>query len=109
MVLIFDPLSVPLVERDGELRVEGTRISLQFVIYEYRQGASAQEIVTRFPTLKLAQVHTLIAYYLANRESVDAYIGEREVIAEAVRKENERRFPPEGLRERLLARLEPKK
>lgn len=108
MSLTLDPLLVPLVVMDGEYRVEGTRISLQFVIYEYRQGASAEEIVTRFPTLKLAQVHILLAYYLANRESVDAYIQEREAFAEAVRKENETRFPPEGLREKLLARLEQK-
>jgi HAD superfamily hydrolase (TIGR01509 family) len=104
-MLTLDPLPIPLMERDGELRVEGTRISLQFVIYEHREGASAEEIVTRFPTLKLAQVHTLLAYYLTNRESVDAYIREREAFAEAVRKEVETRFPQEGLRAKLLARL----
>ncbi len=109
MALTFDPLPIPLVEMDGELRVKGTRISLQFVVYEYRQGASAEEIVTRYPTLRLTQVHILLAYYLTNRKSVDAYIREREAKAEALRKETETRFPPEGLRERLLARLESKR
>jgi uncharacterized protein (DUF433 family) len=108
MTLVVDPLPVPLVDIHGELRVEGTRIPLHYLVYEYRQGASAEEIATRYPSLTLTQVHTLLAYYLANRKSVDAYVKEQEVKAEALRKEIEERFPPEGLRERLLARLERK-
>ncbi len=104
MTLVLDPLPVPLVEKDGELRVTGTRVSLQFIVYEYREGASAEEIATRFPTVTLPQVHALLAYYLANKKNVDDYIAQREAKAAELRKEIETRFPPEGLRERLLAR-----
>jgi uncharacterized protein (DUF433 family) len=108
MTLVLDPLPVPLVDNEGELRIEGTRIPLHYLVYEYRQGASAEEIATRYPSLTLAQVHTLLAYYLANRKTVDTYVQEQEIKAEALRKEIETRFPTEGLRERLLARLEHK-
>jgi uncharacterized protein (DUF433 family) len=108
MTLVLDPLPIPLVEVEGELRVEGTRIPLHYLVYEYRQGASAEEIATRYPSLTLAQVHTLLGYYLANRKTIDGYIQGLEVKAKELREEIETRFPPEGLRERLLARLEHK-
>jgi len=38
---------------------------------------------------------------------VEAYLEERRRIEEAVRRENETRFPPLGVRERLLARRAP--
>jgi uncharacterized protein (DUF433 family) len=104
MPLVVDPLPVPLIDVEGELRVKGTRVPLHYLVYEYRQGASAEEIATRYPSLTLAQVHTLLAYYLANRKAVDAYIRERETEAEELRNKIETRFPPDGLRERLLAR-----
>lgn len=109
MTLILDPLPVPLVEEAGELRVAGTRIPLHYLIYEYRQGASAEEIATRYPSLTLAQVHTLLAYYLANRKAVDSYIQGLEAKARELQNKIETHFATEGLRERLLARLEQKR
>ena len=46
-------------------------------------------------------------YYLWSREEVETYLDERRRIEEAVRRENETRFPPLGVRERLLARRAP--
>jgi len=43
-------------------------------------------------------------YYLWSREEVEAYLEERRCREEAVRQENEARFPSAGIRERLLAR-----
>ena len=34
---------------------------------------TAEEIVQQYPTLDLADIYTVIAYYLRNREDVDAY------------------------------------
>jgi uncharacterized protein (DUF433 family) len=105
MTIVLDPLPVPLVETEGELRVVGTRVPLHYLVYEYRQGASAEEIATRFPSLTLPQVHTLLAYYLANKKMVDEYVRQQQEKAKELQEEIEARFPPEGLRERLLARL----
>jgi hypothetical protein len=41
---------------------------------------------------------------LRHQEEVDAYLIQREELARRVREENERRWNPEGIRERLLAR-----
>ena len=41
-----------------------------------------------------------------NRAQVDEYLANREKGADKLQKEMERRFPPEGLRARLLARRE---
>ena len=67
--------------------------------------ARASVIVERYDVLKLVDAYAVIAYYLQNKDEVDAYLRERERIADEVRRENERRFPTAGLRERLLDRL----
>jgi hypothetical protein len=46
----------------------------------------------------------VISYYLYHRPHVDAYLREREQQAAAVRRENEARFDPRGVRERLRTR-----
>ncbi len=48
----------------GEIRIKGTRVGLEIVIRDYLQGASPEEIVLRYPTLSLEQVHAAILYYL---------------------------------------------
>jgi hypothetical protein len=46
----------------------------------------------------------VITYYLWHRAEVDAYLNERRALADKVRQENETRYSPVGVRERLLAR-----
>ena len=67
--------------RNSGYYVTGTRISLDSVVYLYRDGASAEAIQDDFPALSLEQIHGAIAFYLANQKSVDENIaeGEREV------------------------------
>ena len=48
----------------------------------------------------------MIGYYLANREAVDAYLEQSEREGDAIQREMEARWPPHGLRAKLLARLE---
>jgi hypothetical protein len=71
---------------------------------EYEDGASAEEIVRQYDSLRLSDVHAIISYYLENRTAVEEYLAERRRLAEEVRRENEARFPMTGVRERLLAR-----
>ena len=105
MRLTLEPLQLPLsLDASGGVRVGGTRVPLDTVIYAFLEGATAEEIVEDFPTLDVADIHVLIGYYLRNRDAVDAYLREREVEAEAIRAEHLARFPQDGIRERLLAR-----
>lgn len=88
----------------GVLRVGRTRVSLDSVVYDFKRGADAAEIQRDFDTLSLAEVHAAIAYYLHNRDEVEAYLVEQEIEFEEARKRIERDFPPRVTREMLLAR-----
>lgn len=96
---------IPLTsDADGVLRVGGTRIPLDTVVGVFREGATPEEIVLRYPSLDLADVYSVIGYYLHHRAEVDSYLAEQRRQAEAVRAENEARFDPIGVRDRLMKR-----
>lgn len=92
------------IDFDGVIRVGGTRVTLDTVIAIFEQGATAEEIVQRFPTLDLADVYFAIGYYLRHRVEVAHYLDERQHRSDQVRAQNTARFHQHGLRERLLAR-----
>jgi hypothetical protein len=46
----------------------------------------------------------MIAYYLRHREEVDTFLAEQRLEAEEIRRKIEALCPPDGYRERLLAR-----
>ena len=105
MPLSVEPQPVPLTTTpEGVMRVSGTRVPLETVVRAFHLGATPEEIVQDYSTLTLPQVYAVLAYYLANREDVDAYIAEQAVRSEAARLTHGVRFDPTGIRARLLAR-----
>ena len=99
------PKPPPLrVDGDGVVRVGGTRVTLDAVVTAYLEGATAEEIVLRYDSLRLADVHAVISYYLEHRAEVEAYLAQRHQEAEELRRQVEARTPQAGIRERLLAR-----
>lgn len=96
---------IPLrTDPDEVVRVGNTRVTLDTVIGAFLDGASAEEIACQYPSLDLADIYAVIAYYLRQRADVDAYMQRRQEQADSVRRQNEMRFDPTGVRERLLAR-----
>ena len=96
---------VPIhTDRDGVVRVAGTRVTLDTLVAAFDAGATAEEIVQQYPSVPLADVYAVITYYLRHQSDVFAYLQSRQQLAAAVRLENERLFPSAGVRERLLAR-----
>ena len=91
-------------DADGVVRVAATRVTLDTIVAAFDAGATAEEIAQQYPTVPLVDVYSVITYYLRHKPEVDAYLKEREVLAEQIREEVERRFPSTGIRERLLAR-----
>jgi uncharacterized protein (DUF433 family) len=86
--------------RNGGYYIAGTRVSLDSVVYLYRDGASAEAIQDDFPSLSLEQIHGAIAFYLANKKRVDDNISEGE-------QELNRLVPPlETAKPELHARLQ---
>jgi len=105
MTLLIETEPVPLTtDTEGVVRVGQTRITLDTVIAAFLEGATAEEITHQYPPLDLADVYAVIAYYLRRRSEVEAYLRERNAQADVIRRENEGRFDPAGVRERLLAR-----
>jgi uncharacterized protein (DUF433 family) len=88
----------------GTLRVAGTRVRLDTVIGAFNNGSTPEEILFKYPALNLTDIYATITYYLWHRDEVDAYLQERQLLAAEVQRENEARFSPKGVRERLLAR-----
>ena len=57
-----------------------------------------------FNKLTLADVYSVIGYYLRRRPEIEDYLQRERRQAESVQKQNESRFDPHGIRDRLLAR-----
>jgi uncharacterized protein (DUF433 family) len=89
------------VERhNGGYYVTGTRVSLDSIVYCFRDGESPETIRQNFPSLTLEQVYGAITFYLAHQADVDANIREGEA-------ELERSVPPlSQTRPDLYARLQ---
>jgi uncharacterized protein (DUF433 family) len=73
---------------DEAYRIAGTRISLDSLVYLYREGISPESMVESYPYLTLEQVHGALAYYLANRRDVDSYLAEADAAAELQHQES---------------------
>lgn len=105
MALAFATETIPLeTDAAGVVRVGKTRVTLDTVVAAFLDGATAEEITHQYPSLSLADVYAVIAYYLRRRSEVDAYLQRRRQEADAIRRQNESRFDPAGIRARLLAR-----
>lgn len=105
MSLVIEVEPIPLkTDKDGVVRVGETRITLDTVISAFNEGATAEEIVFQYPPLKLADVYAVISYYLRKRPEVEEYLNKQQEQADIMRKQNESRFDPCGVRDRLLAR-----
>ncbi|ERN41501.1 hypothetical protein KR51_00020800 [Rubidibacter lacunae KORDI 51-2] len=89
---------------DGVVLVRGTRVTLDTVVTAFQQGATAEEIATRYPALRLADVYGTIHFYLNHREEVAAYLRQRDDVGAAIRQENEMRFGQRAWRDRLPRR-----
>ena len=93
---------VPIhTDADGVVRVAGTRVTLDTTVAAFDAGATAEEIAQQYSSMSVAAV---ITYYLRHKTEVSAYLDRRQEQAATVREEVERRFPPSGIRERLIAR-----
>lgn len=96
---------VPIkMNKDGVILVSKTRVTLDTVIAAFNEGLTAEEISYQYPSVPLADIYSVIGYYLRKRKEVDTYLKRREKQAQAIRRVNEERFNSSQIRERLLAR-----
>lgn len=63
-------------ERNGEYFVRDSRVMVHSVIAAWKHGAAPEAIRDQFPTISLADVYSVISYYLDHREVLDSHFAE---------------------------------
>lgn len=58
-----------------DIRIKGTRIGIETVLYEYvHRGQTPEAIASSFPSLRLELIYATILYFLHKKEEVSAYL-----------------------------------
>ncbi|CAN5178735.1 hypothetical protein BH18ACI2_BH18ACI2_25530 [soil metagenome] len=101
--------AVPLtIWEDGSIRLAGSRVTLDSIVYQFNLGATAEQITDSFPPLALADIYAVIAYYLTHRAEVEEYLLRRESEGDAMQthleSDSQYQNTKTEMRERLLAR-----
>lgn len=105
MSLVIEQETPPLrADETGAIRVGTTRVLLETVIQAFQDGASPESIVHRYSTLSLSDVYNTIGYYLRHQDTVEAYLNQREELAQSVQERLSSIQPDLSLiRQRLLS------
>lgn len=77
----------------GVIRIAKTCITLDVIIAAYQHGDTPNEINKGFPTLTLAEIYAVLAYYHSNQEQVHTYLRERDEQADFIYREIEVKRP----------------
>lgn len=72
-------------ETGAIIRVGNSRVLLEMVIHAFQDGESPETIADNYSSLTLSDVYGTIAYYLRHQDSVEAYLNQREQLAESVK------------------------
>jgi uncharacterized protein (DUF433 family) len=66
---------VPIhTDADGVVRVAGTRVTLDTIVAAFDAGATAEEISQQYSWVPLADVYSVITYYLRHKSEVCSYL-----------------------------------
>ena len=77
MIRLANVMRSYVKKTDGTYRISDTRVSLDAVVYAFREGLSPESIRESFPVLNLEEVYGAITVYLAHRTEIDRYPGQR--------------------------------
>jgi uncharacterized protein (DUF433 family) len=86
----------------GKAVIAGHRIRvLDIVVLHEHQGMSADEIVSHFPTITLADVHAALAYYFDHLDEIRQEMHESQAAAEEFRRTHPSQLEAKLRQERL--------
>ena len=77
--------TVPLtLWEDGTIRVKDTRLLIDMIVGAHNRGMCPEDIFDSFPSdiYTVADIYSVIAYYLQNKSKIDKYLAKREKDAE---------------------------
>jgi uncharacterized protein (DUF433 family) len=89
---------------DGAIRVSATRVTLDSILLAFNDGATTEEIAQQYPTVPLADIYHLIGYCLRHAAEVEEYLRRRQRESHELQQQNEARWRPDGVRQRLQSR-----
>jgi uncharacterized protein (DUF433 family) len=88
------PRPVPLFRlENGVYRVTNSRIPLERIVEMHKQGATPEQIVESCDVLRLADVYTLIGYYLDNKRIVEDYLREMDELGDEIERKIKAELP----------------
>lgn len=64
--------------RETGFYIAGSRVPIDRIVWEYRNGEEPETIRTHYPTLSLEQVNGAIAFYQTHKEEVEQAMEERQ-------------------------------
>ena len=94
------------VDRHGEARVAGTRVTLSALLRRYVQGDTVDDLHEAFPTVPLSEIHAVICYYLRARDEVAQWLAAHAMADDRVLLDVSQRFP-QTPRATLVSRASP--
>jgi len=109
MVELETSMTAPLTQwEDGSIRITGSRVPIDSILYHFKLGSVPEQIVYMFEGLRLVDIYDVITYYLSHQEAVEKYLREQEAkdVAALQQFESDPNYQREKreFRERLMAR-----
>lgn len=77
--------------KDGSIRIKGTRLLIDSIIRAHKSGETPEGIFESFPSnvYTVADIYSVIAYYLTHKEDLERYLAKREKEADGIREQIE--------------------
>jgi Protein of unknown function (DUF433) len=102
-IIIEAETALIAVDLDGVVRIGKTRVTLGTVVAAFNQGATAEEIVYRYPANYPTSTAPLVFTSIINRPSPNIYSNDNSKPKKSASSTN-KNLTPKELRDRLLAR-----
>ena len=61
-------------QRDGGYGIQGTRVSLDPIVYAFKRGMAPESMQRASPLLTLEEIYGAITFYLAHEQEIDAHL-----------------------------------
>ncbi len=101
--LVAQPAVSPLrFDPDGSIRIGSSRVLLPVLINAYRDfGWSAEMLAQQYPTVTLAEIYGVLAYYLEYQADIDSHVDAWNLAGEETRSSGDSSIPGKLARDQL--------
>jgi hypothetical protein len=93
------PMNEYLEIREGGYYMAGTRVGLDILFHDFREGKSPESILQAYPSIgSLAKVYGAITFILEHPEAVESYLREQDALWQELQ---EKHPLPDHMRDRF--------